>query len=69
MVVNNCSSLRIIRGCRIVFNATAFYLTELPKIYLSRHPEPCLFIRLTKDAAPKHNQTIKSAGRLPLDSS
>ena len=30
-----------------------FYLNELPKIRLSRHPEPCPFIRLTKDPGTK----------------
>ena len=52
------------RSCRIKNNATAFYLAELSKIRPSRHPEPCLFIRLTKDprsAAPEHSPSSKSA--------
>ena len=50
------------RGCRIKNNATApFYLAELSKIRPSRHPEPCLFIRLPKDLAFRravHNQNM-----------
>ena len=30
-----------------------FYLNELPKICLSRHPEPCPFIRRAKDPGTK----------------